>query len=87
MAYGTAWALCLLAETQRLLGDDSAEVTASQAQTTAERLGNRLSATVARLTKGRLAAARGKRQRKSLSSGRESVHTQCTRPAGKPRQC
>ena len=59
MAYGTAWALCLLAETQRLLGDDSAEAIASQAQTTAERLGNRLSATLARLTQGRLAAARG----------------------------
>ena len=59
MAYGTAWALCLLAETERLLGDGSAEATASQAQTTAERLGNRLFATVARLTQGRLAAARG----------------------------
>ena len=59
MAYGTAWALCLLAETERLLGDSSAEATASQAQATAERLGNRLSATFARLTQGRLAAARG----------------------------
>jgi predicted ATPase/DNA-binding CsgD family transcriptional regulator len=59
MAYGTAWALCQLAEAERLLGDGSAEATATQAQVTAERLGNRLFATFARLTQGRLAAARG----------------------------
>jgi predicted ATPase/DNA-binding CsgD family transcriptional regulator len=56
---GTAWALCLLAEVQRLLGDDAAGATAMHAQTTAERLGNRLCATFARLTRGRLAAAHG----------------------------
>jgi predicted ATPase/DNA-binding CsgD family transcriptional regulator len=59
MAYATAWALCLIAETERLLGEAGAEATATQAQITAERLGNRLFATFARLTQGRLAAARG----------------------------
>jgi DNA-binding CsgD family transcriptional regulator len=59
MAYGTAWALCQLAETERLLGEGSAESTSKHAQACAERLGNRLFATFARLTQGRLAAARG----------------------------
>lgn len=59
IAFGTAWALCLLAEVERLLGDDAAGATAMHAQTTAERIGNRLFATSARLTRGRLAAAHG----------------------------
>ena len=59
IALGTAWALCLLAEVKRLLGDAAAEALAVHAQTTAERLGNRLFATSARLTRGRLAAAHG----------------------------
>ncbi|MGZ6692379.1 MAG: helix-turn-helix transcriptional regulator [Solirubrobacteraceae bacterium] len=59
IALGTAWALCLLAEVKRLLGDAAAEALAVHAQTTAERLGNRLFATSARLTLGRLAAAHG----------------------------
>jgi predicted ATPase/DNA-binding CsgD family transcriptional regulator len=58
-AFGTAWGLCLLAEASRLLGDPGAEATAREAQACAERLGNRLVATLARLTRGRLAAARG----------------------------
>jgi predicted ATPase/DNA-binding CsgD family transcriptional regulator len=57
-AYGTSWALWLLAEARRLLTDDTAEATALQAQASGERLGNRLFATRARLTLGRLAAAR-----------------------------
>jgi DNA-binding CsgD family transcriptional regulator len=55
----TSWALWLLAEGRRLLADGDAEATALRAQTTGEQLGNRLLATEARLTLGRLAAARG----------------------------
>ncbi len=52
-------ALGLLAETQRLLGDSAAaQPTALEAQETGEQSGNRLWATRARLTLGRLAAAR-----------------------------
>jgi predicted ATPase/DNA-binding CsgD family transcriptional regulator len=58
-AFGTAWMLCLLADTQRLLGDDAADRTAQEAQVVGERLGNRLFATLARLTRARLAAAQG----------------------------
>jgi predicted ATPase len=58
-AYITSWALGLLADAQRLLGDDAAEPTALRAQATGERIDNRLLATRARLTQGRLAAARG----------------------------
>src|SRR5262245_8847457 len=53
------WALCLLAEAQRLLADAGAEATALEAQASGERLGHRHHATRARLTLGRLAAARG----------------------------
>ncbi len=59
ITFGTALALCLLAEVQRVLGDDAAGATAAHARTTAERIGNRLFATYARLTLGRLAAAHG----------------------------
>ena len=55
----TAWALTLLAEARRVLADAGAEATALEAQAGAERLGNRLIETYARLTLGRLAAARG----------------------------
>jgi DNA-binding NarL/FixJ family response regulator len=55
--YVTSWALCMLAEARRLLGDGAAEATAHEAQASGERLGNRLFATRARLTLGRLAAA------------------------------
>jgi predicted ATPase/class 3 adenylate cyclase/DNA-binding CsgD family transcriptional regulator len=55
----TAWALGLLAEARRLLADRSAASTALEGQATGERIGNRLFATRARLTLGRLAAARG----------------------------
>jgi DNA-binding CsgD family transcriptional regulator len=58
-AYVTSWALCLLADAQRLLGDVAADSTAARAQASGERLGNRLFATQARLTLGRLAAGRG----------------------------
>src|SRR5262249_18402637 len=58
-AYITSWALCLLAESQRLLGDAAAEATALRAQESGERLDNRLLATRARVILGRLAAARG----------------------------
>lgn len=58
-AYAEAWALNLLAETQRLLGDDRAAASAARAQAVAERFGNRLLAGRARLTLARLAAARG----------------------------
>jgi predicted ATPase/DNA-binding SARP family transcriptional activator len=57
--YGTTWALCVLAEAQRMLGDESAETTAANARASGERLGNPLLATRARFTSGRLAAARG----------------------------
>jgi predicted ATPase/DNA-binding CsgD family transcriptional regulator len=55
----TSWALALLADARSLLGDDDAEATALQAQASGERLGNRLVATRARLTLGRLAAGHG----------------------------
>jgi predicted ATPase/DNA-binding CsgD family transcriptional regulator len=55
----TSWALGLLAEAKRLLADADAESTALAAQASAERIGNRLLATRARLTLGRMAAARG----------------------------
>jgi len=58
-AYCTGWALGLLAMAQRLLDDDGAEATALEAQAMGEGLGNRFVATFARLTLGRLAAARG----------------------------
>ena len=50
------WALMLLADARRLLGDEAAEATALRAQASGEELGNRLFATSARLTLGRLAA-------------------------------
>ena len=53
------WALCLLAEARRLLADSGAEATAVEAQAGGERIGNRLLATLAGLTVGRLDAARG----------------------------
>jgi DNA-binding NarL/FixJ family response regulator len=55
----TTWALCLLAEARRLLADEAAESTALQAQASGGRLGHPLQETRARLTLGRLAAARG----------------------------
>jgi predicted ATPase/DNA-binding CsgD family transcriptional regulator len=57
--FDTSWALCLLAEARRVLMDDAAEATALRAQASGEQLGNRLFVTTARLTLGRLAAARG----------------------------
>jgi DNA-binding CsgD family transcriptional regulator len=57
-SFVTSWALGLLAEAQRLLSDSAAEASAVQAEATAERIGNSLFATRARLTLGRLAAAR-----------------------------
>jgi predicted ATPase/class 3 adenylate cyclase/DNA-binding CsgD family transcriptional regulator len=53
------WALGLLAEALRLQADDAAEPTARRAQASGEEGGIRLWATSARLTLGRLAAARG----------------------------
>jgi DNA-binding CsgD family transcriptional regulator len=58
-AYSASWARWLLAEVRRLLADGAAEATALDAQACGERIGNRLFATRARLTLGRLAAARG----------------------------
>jgi predicted ATPase/class 3 adenylate cyclase/DNA-binding CsgD family transcriptional regulator len=55
----TAWALEVLAEALRLLGDDGAASRAQQAQAVGEKAGAHLWATQARLTLGRLAAARG----------------------------
>ena len=49
----------MLADAQRLLADEGAESTAIQARATGEQSGNRLWATRARLTLGRLAAERG----------------------------
>jgi predicted ATPase/class 3 adenylate cyclase/DNA-binding CsgD family transcriptional regulator len=57
-SYATSWALGLLAEARRLLADGAAEATAVQAEASGERIDNRLLATRARLTLGRLAAAR-----------------------------
>ena len=57
--YSTMWALSLLAEARRLLADEAAEADAKRARAIGERVGNRLLATRARLTLGRLAAARG----------------------------
>jgi predicted ATPase/DNA-binding CsgD family transcriptional regulator len=56
--FATAWALNWLAETQRLLGDPAAGATAVRARGASEGYGNRLLATHAGLTLGRLAAAR-----------------------------
>ena len=58
-SYVTSWALWMLADAQRLLADEGAESTAIQARATGEQSGNRLWATRARLTLGRLAAERG----------------------------
>jgi DNA-binding CsgD family transcriptional regulator len=58
-AYGTSWALWLLTEARRLLGDGAAEATALEAQASGEQIGSRLFATRARLILGRLAADRG----------------------------
>jgi len=55
----TSWALLELGEAQRLLADDAAEATALRTQARAEQLGNRMISGAARLTLGRLAAARG----------------------------
>ena len=58
--YTGGWALVLLAEVWRLLGDDAAaEATAQRAGEAGEALGNRLLGTAGRLTLARLAAARG----------------------------
>jgi predicted ATPase len=57
-AWVTSYALGTLAEARRLAADGGAEATALQAQTTAEQYGNRLFATLPRLTLCRLAAAR-----------------------------
>jgi DNA-binding CsgD family transcriptional regulator len=56
--FATSWALCLLADARRLLGDGLAEAAALEAEATAERIGNPVWATLARLTLGRLAAGR-----------------------------
>lgn len=58
-SFVTWHALGLLAEVQRLSGDDAAEATAREAQVGSERFGNRVLATLAGLTLARLAAARG----------------------------
>jgi predicted ATPase/DNA-binding CsgD family transcriptional regulator len=58
VAYGTAWGLCQLAEVRRLLGDGAADATAVRAQAGGDRIGNRLIAAWARLTRGRLASER-----------------------------
>jgi predicted ATPase/DNA-binding SARP family transcriptional activator len=58
-SFMTSWALCLLAEARRLLADAAAEATALEARVSGEQLGNRLVATWAQLTLGRLAAACG----------------------------
>jgi predicted ATPase/DNA-binding CsgD family transcriptional regulator len=58
-SYVTWRALGLLAEAQRLSGDEAAEATARQAQAGSERFGNRFLGTLAGLTRARLAAARG----------------------------
>jgi len=58
-SYVTSLALALLAEAQRLRGDGAAEFIARRAQAIGEGLSNDLLATRARLTLGRLAAARG----------------------------
>ena len=55
----TTWALCLLAEAQRLRADEATDDSALRAQASVGRLGSRLLATRAALTLGRLAAARG----------------------------
>jgi DNA-binding CsgD family transcriptional regulator len=54
-----SWALSLLADARRLLGDESAEAAARESHEGAERFGNRLVAGMASLVLGRLAAARG----------------------------
>jgi predicted ATPase/DNA-binding CsgD family transcriptional regulator len=59
LSYVTSWGLCVLAEAQRLLSDYAADTTALEAQRSGEQLGNRLWATSARLTLGRLAAVDG----------------------------
>jgi predicted ATPase/DNA-binding NarL/FixJ family response regulator len=58
-SYIATWALCFLAEALRLQADADAEPTAHRAQASGEKLENRLLATMAGLTLGRLAAARG----------------------------
>ena len=58
-SFVTWHALGLLAEVQRLSGDDAAEATAREAQVGSERFGNRVLATLAGLTLARLAAAGG----------------------------
>jgi predicted ATPase/DNA-binding CsgD family transcriptional regulator len=58
-AFGAAWALCLLAEARRLLGEGAAEATAVEAQAEGERIGNRLLSGYPRWTLGRMAAGRG----------------------------
>ena len=58
--YTGGWALVLLAEVWRLLGDEAAaEATTQRAVEAGEALGNRLLATAGRLTLARLAAAGG----------------------------
>jgi predicted ATPase/DNA-binding CsgD family transcriptional regulator len=57
-AWVTSYALGTLAEARRLGADGAAEATALQAQATAEQFGNRLFATLPRLTLCRLATAR-----------------------------
>jgi predicted ATPase/class 3 adenylate cyclase/DNA-binding CsgD family transcriptional regulator len=60
LAFHTSWALCYLGEARRLLAEEeAAESAAVEARATGERIGNRFMATKARLTLGRLAAARG----------------------------
>src|SRR4051794_31426919 len=57
--YGTAWAVCLLAEARRLLEDESAEETALEGQAIGQRIGNRLLAGCTGLTLGRSPPAGG----------------------------
>lgn len=58
-SFVTWHALGLLVDVQRLLGDPAAEATAREAQAGSERYGSRFLSTLAGLTLGRLAAARG----------------------------
>ena len=84
--YTSSWALGLLAEARRLLADGAAESTALEAQASAERIGNRLFATRARLTLGRLAAARGSGRSPSSTPSRTSTPASraATRPTSRP---
>ena len=83
VSYASSWALGLLAEARRLLGDGDAKSTALEAQASGEQIDNRFLATRARLTWGAWPprAANGRTRSSTLSRTWTRARRAATRPS------